>query len=98
MRGSRVVLLRCGVELGFRQGGVCSLGVCDGERDQSKGEEEVSGRVCLEFTSSPRCQSNRTNRKDFLGSFDSIEGDPQQISFLPLGRLAKRRKKIERIE
>jgi hypothetical protein len=25
----------------------------------------------------------------FLGSFDSREGDPQQISFLPLGRLAK---------
>jgi hypothetical protein len=65
------------------------LGVCDGEDDRSKGEGEISGRVCLKFTSSPRCQSNRTNRKDFLGSFDSREGDPQQISFLPLGRLVK---------
>jgi hypothetical protein len=71
-----VVSLWCGIELGFRQGGACSLGVCDGEGDRSKGEGEVSGRVCLGFTSSPRCQSNRTNIKDFLGSFDSREGDP----------------------
>jgi hypothetical protein len=57
-----VVSLRCGVKLGFRQGGARSLGVYDGEGDQRKGEGMVSGRVCLGFTSSPRCQSNRTNR------------------------------------
>jgi hypothetical protein len=32
-------------------------------------------------------------QKRFLGSLDSREGDPQQISFLPLGRLAKEGKR-----
>jgi hypothetical protein len=64
---------------------------------EAKERKRVLAGFASGSTFSPRCQSNRTNRKDFLGSFDSREGDPQQISFLPLGRLAKEGK-IERRE
>jgi hypothetical protein len=60
---------------------------------ESEGEGEGSGGVCLGLLLFPSLPIEQDKQSRFARSLDSREGDPQQISFPPLGWLAKEGKR-----
>jgi hypothetical protein len=60
---------------------------------ESEGEGEGSGGVCLGLLLFPSMPIEQDKQSRFPRSLDSREGDPQQISFPPLCRLAKEGKR-----
>jgi hypothetical protein len=78
------------------QGGARSLGVYDGGGDRSQGEGEVLAGFASGSSSSPRCQSNRTNRKYFQDPLTpEREIHSRSLSF-PLVGLQKKEKEREK--
>jgi hypothetical protein len=59
---------------------------------ESKGEGEGSGGVCLGLLLFPRCQSNRTNRKDFQDPLTPEREIHSRSLSLPLVGLQKKEK------